>query len=350
MTRDRCGYTHDISRFPDIGAVCCWRPVREDAQRCIWHADTASKPTEALASLAPTRGERLDGVIVRESTVAGFDRFRECILVEADFTHADADDAVFTGADLREAMFRNANVRGATFTRANLEDADFRDTDLRGAHLDQAKLDEIDVTDSRINRATQFGDRTAYETQLAQTADPDVRRELFESATWTYRAVQRLASQNARRGQAYEFYNREKDLRRRFAWAEGYSLFALKSEAERWVMGYGNNPWRVLAASLIVIVVFAGLYPLTGGVQEVGVERAITYSLDAPADAPGWWIGRVLFKSLYFSITTFATLGYGDFQPVGGSARVLAGVEALLGGLLMALLVVVLLRRITWVR
>lgn len=350
MLRDRCGYAHDVSQFPDIGEVCCWRPTWEDTERCVWHADAANKPAEALAMLTPAPGERLDGAILRESTVVEFDGCDECTLVDADFAQADVSEIDFTGTDLREATFKGANVRGATFARANLEDADFRNADLRGARLNQAKLDQVNFADSRIDRATVFGERTVYETQLARTTDLDARRELFESATWTYRTLQRLASQNARRHQTYKYYEREKDLRRRFAWHDGYYLHALRAEAERWTMGYGHNPWRVLGASLLLIVICAGLYPMTGGVQEVGTDSAITYALDEPADAPRWWVGRVFLKSLYFSVTTFATLGYGDLQPVGSWARTVAGAEALLGGLLMALLVVVLIRRITGVR
>lgn len=55
-----------------------------------------------------------------------------------------------------------------------------------------------------------------------------------------------------------------------------------------------------------------------------------------------------MFKSLYFSVVTFATLGYGDIQPIGTVARFLAGIEALLGALLAALLVFVLTRIVTW--
>ncbi len=45
---------------------------------------------------------------------------------------------------------------------------------------------------------------------------------------------------------------------------------------------------------------------------------------------------------LYFSVVTFATLGFGDISPVGSFARFLAGVESLFGSLLLALLVYVL--------
>jgi voltage-gated potassium channel Kch len=60
------------------------------------------------------------------------------------------------------------------------------------------------------------------------------------------------------------------------------------------------------------------------------------------------WLLTVFGKSLYFSTVTFATLGFGDIQPFTGFARAIAGIEALLGQLLMALLVFVLTRNVTW--
>lgn len=113
-------------------------------------------------------------------------------------------------------------------------------------------------------------------------------------------------------------------------------------------MRYGESPFRILATSLVVIVAFAVLFPLTGGIQEVQGARTLTYSLEDPQEAPRWWLGRVLLESLYFSVITFTTLGYGDIQPIGPWARFLAGAEALVGALLAALFVFVLARIVTW--
>ena len=93
-------------------------------------------------------------------------------------------------------------------------------------------------------------------------------------------------------------------------------------------MGYGERPWRVVGTSLLVILVFAGLYPLAGGVEletDVAGPEFLTY--------------------LYFSGVTFTTLGYGDVHPLTQLAQQLAVVQSFLGAALMALLVAVLTRR-----
>lgn len=121
-----------------------------------------------------------------------------------------------------------------------------------------------------------------------------------------------------------------------------------REEIWRWTTGYGSNPRRVVATSAAVIVGCALLYPLTGGIQETAGGATITYTIEDPEAVPEQYLLFVFFKSLYFSTVTFATLGYGDIQPVGTVARAIAGSEALLGQLLLALFVFVLTRTVTW--
>lgn len=51
-------------------------------------------------------------------------------------------------------------------------------------------------------------------------------------------------------------------------------------------------------------------------------------------------------KTLYFSVVTFTTLGYGDLVPVGPS-RVIAAIEAFTGSFTLALFVVVFVKKMT---
>ncbi|PSQ20149.1 potassium transporter Kef, partial [Halobacteriales archaeon QS_8_65_32] len=52
-------------------------------------------------------------------------------------------------------------------------------------------------------------------------------------------------------------------------------------------------------------------------------------------------------NSLYFSVVTFTTLGYGDSSPTGGLARLLASAEAVSDAFFAALFVFTLGRRVT---
>ncbi len=51
-------------------------------------------------------------------------------------------------------------------------------------------------------------------------------------------------------------------------------------------------------------------------------------------------------NSIYFSVVTFTTLGYGDISPLG-FARFIAAFEAFMGSFTMALFVVVFVKKMT---
>lgn len=346
MPVSRCRYEYDASAVEDQGTACCWRPVWDDRNRCLWHANEGGKPRDALEASRPEPGERLDGAILRGVSLSNVTWLRQCTLVGADFTDASLAGVDFTDADLRRATFRDVNAHGATFRRADVEDAIFMFADLRGADFRETRLYRAIFTDVRVNRETQFGSRVVYETQFEESDEAAESSSFVESATWTYRELQRIFEENAEPRRVQRYFVREMDLRRRDAWRRRDYLGIVRAEGARWIMRYGISPWRIMGTSALVILGCGLLFPVTGGIVETGDGSPITYAIQDPADPQPTWALTVLFRSIYFSVVTFATLGYGDIQPIGGWARAIAGLESLVGSLLLALLVFVLTWRI----
>ncbi|WP_137283854.1 pentapeptide repeat-containing protein [Halorussus salinisoli] len=347
---ERCGHTHEASAISGLGGVCCWRPVWGDTDRCIWHADIAQKPTRELEDAAPTVGERLDGAIFRDVELSDTDWLAEMTLTDSRFVNCNLEGTDLGGADLRYSHFEGVDAQRVNLRGANLEHVEFDRTDLREADLCGARLYYVVFEDARIAESTTFGDKVVYEEEIAESDDLASRLERYEATYWTYGELQRLTKENGLTQASRGYYLDRKDVRRREAWDRGSYSRALAKEAWRWTTGYGSNPWRVMATSAFVIVLCALLYPVTGGIQEVLEETGtpIQYVVSDPETSQWNWLLFVFGKSLYFSTVTFATLGYGDIQPLGGLARAIAGGEALLGQLLMALLVFVLSRNVTW--
>jgi hypothetical protein len=104
----------------------------------------------------------------------------------------------------------------------------------------------------------------------------------------------------------------------------------------RLLFGYGERPTRVLVASAMVVVI-CGLYYSYGGAQIV--NRIGDLGGQAGFDR--------FMDGLYFSTTTFTTLGFGDMYPRPDHmpTRVVAMTEALSGACLMSLFVVSLAKR-----
>ncbi|MFA7254498.1 MAG: ion channel [Candidatus Omnitrophota bacterium] len=116
---------------------------------------------------------------------------------------------------------------------------------------------------------------------------------------------------------------------RAVSWKE--RVFAMASwvfgSLNRVVWGYGEMPFRTFGIACGVIVISAFCYYISGMVLTGGFVQKID-----------------LFESLYLSIVTYTTVGYGDYLPMGW-IRAVAALEALLGVLLTPLFLISLTRR-----
>ncbi len=96
------------------------------------------------------------------------------------------------------------------------------------------------------------------------------------------------------------------------------------------IFGYGIQPSKVIMSAILIITLFAFLFMNPGISNIVGIEEITSNNF---------------FDCLYFSTITFTTLGYGDFRPLEGIGRILAGSEAFIGAFMMALFVYTFARR-----
>ena len=89
----------------------------------------------------------------------------------------------------------------------------------------------------------------------------------------------------------------------------------------------------------VIIVAFACCYVLSS----VCGFGSLLFSTGRSVFADGIILG--VARSLYFSVVTFSTLGYGDIYP-GGMLKICAAAEALIGLFVVALFTVSLARRL----
>ncbi|MBA7568698.1 hypothetical protein ES708_10432 [subsurface metagenome] len=124
-------------------------------------------------------------------------------------------------------------------------------------------------------------------------------------------------------------FKKEKDMERK-------SYFHFKS-LHKWLwscllnglFGYGEQPVKVIASAIIIILIFTFLF-MSSGISDTSI---------------GGFTSKNFLDCVYFSIITFTTLGYGDFRPVEGCGRIFAGTEAFIGASMMALFVYTFARR-----
>jgi hypothetical protein len=118
------------------------------------------------------------------------------------------------------------------------------------------------------------------------------------------------------------------------------------------IYGYGERPWNVIISAGVIIIMFALFFSFIGiGNPEIIELQGKIHPIpgtDMRLISEGFLRNTKIMKfhiSLYFSLITFTTLGYGDFRPLEGLGRILAGSEAFIGAFIIALFVYTLARR-----
>jgi uncharacterized protein YjbI with pentapeptide repeats len=239
-------------------------------------------------------GARLDGCELLGASLCG-----------ADLTEASCMRAGFGAADLSEALCLSARFDGATLTGATLTGADLRAASLRGARLvgisldevvlDTADLREADLSDIEVGRASFRGAdlrearlRGMREYEHADWVGVDIRHSDFCGA-WLLR--RHILDENY----LHEFRSRSRKHELI------YFLWWVTSDCGRSVLRWAC--WTVLLCLLY----------------------AVAYRY-VELDGAGGSI-----DTLYFSVVTFTTLGYGDVLPESVPAKMLVASEVVLG-------------------
>jgi hypothetical protein len=241
-----------------------------------------------------------------------------------------------------------------------LEDARLNEADLGGAQLQDARLYQTVLFDALVDPTTDFGDFLIYERNpdlngwFRNTADAAP----MQAAAWVYRNLQQLYEDNAMAEQAREFHLKKEEAERKYhrreaerAEADGDHDGAATHDRQyfvktlnRYLTNHGESLARLLSVWGLVILACGLLYPFVGGVGSD--STGAVYRITSPFElltVDGW---ETMVQSLYFSVITFSTIGYGDLYPIGPGSKLLVGFESLIGALLVALFVFVLGRQV----
>ncbi len=217
----------------------------------------------------------------------------------------------------------------ANVSDANLHCCDFTGTNLLGIKWQGARIDGMEIGKRLMQEELAH---KAGRWQKLKTA-----LDNFEQCEEIYRDLRKAAEQQGLFEMGGHFIQKELTMRR-----FQYPPFSTQRFFSKFIdlfCGYGERPVNVIIFSLILIFVCAIAYFLLGttsGGEEMGFSTSQNWTTN---------VGHFL-NSLYYSVVTFTTLGYGDITPVGGS-RLVAAIEAFTGSFTLALFVVVFVKKMT---
>lgn len=306
----------------------------EDAGKgfCFWHDPTINKAGMPLAKeleKVVRDGHKMEGAFLERANLEGLNLVchghnKGFSLARADLYRANLKNAHLFHIDLHEASLMKADCR-----ESNLHFADCRRVNLLGAKFEGARIENID-----------WGDKLLHEEKgldAVKRKDLTKAYDFFEQAEEICRNLRKESERQGLFELAGTFFYSEMIMRR-------YQM--PKFSIKRWVSklvdvfcGYGERPARVIAFSLGFILFWAIMYFFLG-INDSGQLTGFSTSQSIGENVSAF------LKTLYFSVVTFTTLGYGDLVPVGPS-RVIAAIEAFMGSFTLALFVVVFVKKMT---
>jgi hypothetical protein len=293
---------------------------------CFWHDKHIDKSgmdlSERLEAYAK-EGGMLQGVQLKRTQLNRIRLVNRGKSIGFDMRNAD-----LYRADMSDAHLFNINLSGSSLMKTKLHYADLHcanltDTNLLGVKLVGCRIDNIKI-----------GEEIQQEKQ-AKEAEANNEKEksvdLFEQSEEIYRNLRKSAEADGLA--SFAGYCTLKELTMRRKQFPRYSSQRLKSKLVDLFCGYGEKPANVISFSMSLIFISA-LFFYAFGIE--GDNGIIQFNLNSSFQENV----SALLSSIYFSVVTFTTLGYGDIHPIGIS-RVVATIEAFVGSFALALYVVV---------
>jgi len=322
------GHSLEAANLTSTDLQGAYFPATNFQEASLWSANLQEADLNAA---------NLQGACLREANL------QEASLQEADLqgtnlTDANLQKAFLSEANLQKAKLKDANLQGAELFGANLQGADFTHVNLQGAKLQGADLSGANLqkahfSDSELHGCYMHGvqlEGASYLTWQQVEYTGEEKDKDWMGAQDVYRCLKNYFHQQGQYEDEAKAYYREKLMAQRQAWKEKklgklFVLFLLNILA-----GFGERLWRTVVGAFATILVFSGIYWLAGKLVTNGGEPITKF-----------------WHCLYFSVVTFATLGFGDISPALHSTgtQVAAVIEVILGYVFLGTLITIIARK-----
>jgi len=250
--------------------------------------------------------------------------------------HGDKNGYQLIYSDLYHANLSHAHCFSLDLTGSSLMKSDLSEANLQLANLNNTNLLGTKLKNTHLTNAI-WGKYLPQEIKANKTVELKKRDDLFQEAEETYRNLRKAMEGQGLFEIAGIFFRKEMIMARRQLPRGSFKRTI--SKMVDLFCGYGELPMRVVMFSMMEILSFALMFYILGINTENGIHIS---NLSSSVSSNFTEFGN----SLYFSIVTFTTLGYGDIIPMGFS-RAIAALEAFLGSFTIALFVVVFVKKMT---
>ena len=265
--------------------------------------------------------------------------------------------ALLSSAKFKKASFSGAEFKDVTFAEAEFqESADFSEASFKmNPKIDETIHDSIspDSLDSigwAYRKSFLFGAGSFF----GKAGEGHWNETEYAKASESFRNAKVEYDKEGKYDEAGKMYVREMDsIREQLRFWKGERLKWIWFWVLKHTCDYGEKPWRFIRWVGYIILFFAFLYmPIISRIPVIS-DRLSWWPFIKFKEYPfqPWiWSEGYLFNimtSLYFSVVTFATLGFGGITPVSNVGKIAVIVEVLLGYLMFGVLITLVARKMT---
>ena len=255
------------------------------------------------------------------------------------FTDSNLATANLSQAYCLASDFTGANLGGACFAGAKLERANFTGVDLSNLDMSESKLHNATLQNTSLrNTNLQAADLAGANLQNTNLSGADICRANLTSANLAQSKVDDIK------------YNRQTRFRGiRLQGCYGSSRFRRYAEDQDFIEEFKQahpNYYRVwmgltdCGRSLIRVVSWSLALSLVFGIVYYALGES-AFKIDSEQGLP--WN---LFTTVYYSVVTFTTLGFGDITPRTSIAAAVVMIEVVIGYVMLGILISILATKV----
>lgn len=261
--------------------------------------------------------------------------FEKCIFV-ADFSDCDLENTLFERVNFTLSKFQRTSLQYSIMTTCAISSTEMKDCNLQDFTIYKTDILDISFTDERL---TTVNENTFIDYLIkSKRKDADKKNESGWKAnnyddmclknSKTIKNFARLFSENEYPDYEGEYFYRAKKTE--FKALHGGDK--IKSVISLLLCGYGERPSFTLGTILISMFIFGFIY-MFSGIDAAG--DIIKYSFNGNTSVMEAVCDYG--KCLFFSVTTFSTVGYGNYVPLGTLSMIISGIHMIVGVSLCAL-------------
>ena len=217
-------------------------------------------------------------------------------------SYCACDNMVARDLDMSLLTFEHCSIKNFKVIDSKIQQWRFYDCELTG-----------DFQNSQLRTVTIWGGlfdpiiKGCNISEVEIQKDKSVKDRNFPA----YQSLKKLYADQGDDRNAIRYFIKEHEYIRKGSKGRKY----LAKSISRWYWGYGRKPQNIIGVSIGMILLFALFYWLNR--PDILLNNGKDTSLS-------------IWDCIYFSSTTFTTLGYGDYSPIGVT-RIAATLESLFG-------------------